>query len=715
MSLGPHIKALAQRRNLQFTRPNKANFFATVEKQALAACVLSMFANNRHVVALFLLALILRLAYLVEIRDTLYFHTLILDAEEYDYLAQALLEGDWWLTTHRTYVHGPLYPALLALLKLGGAGLVATRLFQAVLGAFSCVVLYAIARRFFPAPTPLLTGLIAVGYWPFILYNGELLATTLTIFIELLLVLQLVRCADRPSYWSAAGAGALLGLLIETRSNTLLLVPVALWWLYHRTQGRLLVPLCAGLCAVLTPFLVHNYLVQGTPLPFQGAWSFYMGNNPAADGTPYARQGIGWQRLEILPYQADMAASPADRGRFYLSEGLDFIVDQPLAYLHLLYRKFRLFWHAFEIPVSVDIHFYEAHSRLSYLNVFGFGLVAPLALVGLVWNWNRWRQYGLLYGFGLSYLVSGLLFTVCARYRLPAVPFLMLFAAEALRQGVLSLKGHQWRRSAGLVLALGTAFALGHTGIDPAQVDHLRSAWLQGQVHMRNQAYDRAEAAYLQALQDDAEDADVYNSLGAVYERQRRTREAETAYRQALVLASDHTRARLNLGNLLRREQRFDEAKSLFLEVLVNNPRPTIQYEGYYYLGYLYLDQRDYLRAYGSFTMAVEAEQRAKGFYALANACHHLGRQDEQIRHLRQTVALDPEFASAHRNLGALYLQRGEHSLAEEALRQALKLEPDVAIAHYNLGVLYMHTGRRELAQIAFETAEQLRRAGASP
>ena len=674
-----------------------------------------MFANNRHVVALFLLALILRLAYLVEIRDTLYFHTLILDAEEYDYLAEALLEGDWWLTTHRTYVHGPLYPALLALFKLVGAELVAARLFQAVIGAFSCVLLYATARRFFPAPTPLLAGLMAVGYWPFILYSGELLATTLTIFIELLLVVQLVRCADRPSYWSAAGAGVLLGLLIETRSNTLLLVPVALWWLYPRIRTRLLMPFCLGLCAILTPFLVHNYLVQGTPLPFQGAWSFYMGNNPAADGTPYARQGIDWQRLEILPYQADMAASPADRGRFYLSEGLDFIVDQPLSYLHLLYRKFRLFWHAFEIPVSVDIRLYETHSHLSYLNVFGFGIIASLALVGLVWNWNRWRQYGLLYGFGLSYLVSGLLFTVCARYRLPAVPFLMLFAAEALRQGTLSLKGHQWRHSAALALALWAAFALGHTGIDPAQVDHLRSAWLQGQVHMRNQAYDRAEVAYLQALQDDADDADVYSSLGAVYEAQRRPRKAETAYRQALALASDHTRARLNLGNLLRGEQRLDEAEFLFLEALANDPRPAIQYEGRYYLGYLHLDQQDYLRAYGSFTTALEAEQRAEGFYALANACHYLGRQDEQIRHLRQTVVLDPEFAAAHRNLGALYLQRGEYAPAEEALRRALHLEPDVAIAHYNLGVLYMHTGRRELAQTLFETAERLRQAGTSP
>jgi tetratricopeptide (TPR) repeat protein len=295
------------------------------------------------------------------------------------------------------------------------------------------------------------------------------------------------------------------------------------------------------------------------------------------------------------------------------------------------------------------------------------------------------------------------------------VPFLMLFAAEALRQGALSLKGRQWRRSAVLALALGGAFALGHTGIDPAQVDHLRSAWLQGQVHMRNQAYARAEAAYLQALQADPNDADVYSSLGAVYEGQRRPREAETAYRRALVLASDHTRARLNLSNLLRGEQRFDEAKAILLEALANDPRPSIQYEGHYYLGYLHLDQRDYLQAYGSFTTALEAEQRAEGFYALANACHHLGHQDEQIRHLRKTVDIDPEFAAAHRNLGALYLQRGEYAPAEEALRRALHLEPDVAIAHYNIGVLYVHTGRRELAQTAFETAEQLRRAETSP
>ena len=135
------------------------------------------------------------------------------------------------------------------------------------------------------------------------------------------------------------------------------------------------------------------------------------------------------------------------------------------------------------------------------------------------------------------------------------------------------------------------------------------------------------------------------------------------------------------MGNLLRREQRFAEAKSLLLTVLASDPRPAIQYEGHYYLGYLHLDQQDYLRAYDFFATALKSQQRAKGFYALANACHHLGRRDEQIRHLRQAVGLEPEFAAAHRNLGVLYLQRGEYALAEEALRRALHLEPDVAIA----------------------------------
>ncbi len=124
------------------------------------------------------------------------------------------------------------------MLKLAGANHAGIRFFQALLDAGSCVLLCRVAAAFFPAPVPLVAGLFAALYWPFIFFSGELLATGLVLFLELALVLALLRCRKRPSAGNAAAAGLLLGLLVLTRSNTLLLLPVAGWWLYRVKTSR---------------------------------------------------------------------------------------------------------------------------------------------------------------------------------------------------------------------------------------------------------------------------------------------------------------------------------------------------------------------------------------------------------------------------------------------------------------------------------------------
>ena len=68
-----------------------------------------------------------------------------------------------------------------------------------------------------------------------------------------------------------------------------------------------------GLAVGLAPVVVLNVATQGTPVPFEGAWSFYMGNNPEADGTPYVRQGIDWQRLEAVRYRHGVDAADERR------------------------------------------------------------------------------------------------------------------------------------------------------------------------------------------------------------------------------------------------------------------------------------------------------------------------------------------------------------------------------------------------------------------
>ncbi|MSR84183.1 MAG: tetratricopeptide repeat protein [Candidatus Latescibacteria bacterium] len=165
---------------------------------------------------------------------------------------------------------------------------------------------------------------------------------------------------------------------------------------------------------------------------------------------------------------------------------------------------------------------------------------------------------------------------------------MLIFAAEGLRQCIACLRTWKPRRSGALLLCLAAAFALVHTGVNPSELDPVRSAWLQGHVYMRNGEYGRAEQAFLQALATSGEDADILNSLGPTRQRLGREGEAETAYLRALALAPDFARPRLNLGRLYLKQGRLTVAEAALESALESDPHPATQYEGRYHLGVVY-------------------------------------------------------------------------------------------------------------------------------
>jgi hypothetical protein len=94
----------------------------------------------------FLLALVVRLAYQVEIRDLPTQHQLVMDAQRYDALARGILAGGW--LPREPFYQAPLYPYLLALVYAAcGRSLVAVRLVQALLGALTAVLAAVVASR----------------------------------------------------------------------------------------------------------------------------------------------------------------------------------------------------------------------------------------------------------------------------------------------------------------------------------------------------------------------------------------------------------------------------------------------------------------------------------------------------------------------------------------------------------------------------------------
>ncbi len=666
---------------------------------------------------IFALALVLRLLHLLDIGSLPHFRELVLDAEEYDAMASLMLAGDWLLDLEGVYVHGILYPVLLAACKGVGIGLLGARVLQAGMGALCCWLIYRIGCRSATPPVGWVAGLLAAAYWPFIVFGGELLATTLVLLLQLVLVQVLLgAAADRPGSGipplRAAAAGMLLALLVMTRANAILLAPVVGWWVWSARGQRGWRPaaeVVACMLLVLSPFLVRNQLVQGSPVPFQGGWSLYQGANPGADGTPHLRQGSQWQREELRAFRAG-ATRPAERGAYYTAEALRFIARDPGRWLELAYRKLRLFWHDHEVPVSADLRTYESHSRLYPLLPLGMGVVAPLALVGLALGGAlRRRDRRLLAGFALTWLVSGVVFTVSARYRLPAAPFLILFAglgAVTLARAVADRRGR--RVLAGVVL-LAAGAAAAHTGVDVKAVDHLRSDWLLGHLLIRQGRYEAAETALNRALGRDPESADVHNSLAVVHEHLGRPRAAELAYRRALRLEPGYARAWLNLGKLLMRREQGDAAGA-FGQALRSDPRAPVQHEGWYHLGQLALARGDPAGAHLAFTRALDARSSAVAWYGKSVASAGLGRTDEQIRCLERAVALEPALAPAQRNLGALYSLAGRYEEAEGALRAAVAADPADALTRRHLAGLYGRLGRAGAARSALEEAQRLER-----
>ena len=116
----------------------------------------------------------MRLIALFQSRHDPFFAHPIIDSATYDRMAwdyargRPLWDGAFW--------QPPLYPWLLGLFyKLAGHALLGARIVQAIVGALSCVLLYAIGRRAFDRKVAAGAALTMAVYGPLVYFDGEIL------------------------------------------------------------------------------------------------------------------------------------------------------------------------------------------------------------------------------------------------------------------------------------------------------------------------------------------------------------------------------------------------------------------------------------------------------------------------------------------------------------------------------------------------------------
>ncbi|MCC7265387.1 MAG: tetratricopeptide repeat protein [Candidatus Latescibacteria bacterium] len=494
------------------------------------------------------LALGLRLLYLTQISDSPLFRHPVVDAETYADQAAQLAGGNWLGRGEGPYWQPPLYPYFLGVIRAAFPDhfWFVSRLLQVLLGALSCGLTWWLGRRFFGPGVGLAAGLAAAGYGPLIYHDGELLPATLGICLNLLALVLLVR-GGGPRHW--VGTGAVLGLASLALAPSLVFTATAAawccWqgWQTDRTRAlRRAGFLLLGAVLVVAPVSLRNYLVGGDTvlISYNGGVNFYLGNNPQYERTIGIRPGWEWDDLVGQPLAAGIVR-PSDKAAFFYTRAWEYIGGHPLDYLGLLTRKAWSYWQGDEVGRNQDIYFWRRYSvLLSGLLwkaglAFPFGVVAPLSLLGLGLALRR-REPTLLLIYAFAHFAAVTAFFVTSRYRLPALPVLLLFAAEGGRW----LWQHRHQRQGGVVLAGLVLLGVGaNWGLAPMQMTG---------------------------------DAAIHYNLGQAYAKDRQVAEARSEFAEAVRLDSTYWQAWLNLGSVEAMSGNMPEAAGIFARVAAARP-----------------------------------------------------------------------------------------------------------------------------------------------
>ena len=606
--------------------------------------------------AIFTVALFVRLVHVWQLGASPFGDLLLGDSAGYDRWARELAAGDW--LGSEVFYQAPLYPYLLGVVHATlGSDVTVVRVCQALLGSTSAVLLAAAGGRFFSPPVGIAAGVVLALYAPAIFVDATLQKSVVDVFLLTGLLWLLGRTLDgAPPARRWVGVGALLGALCLTRENALILAgALGLWlWLERRERRdwlRQAALVAAGLAIVLVPVAGRNGVVGGEwhLTTSQFGPNFYIGNNAGADGAyrplRYGRGDAAFERDDATAL-AEAAVgrdlSPAGVSRYWLNRTFDDIAAAPARWLLLLVRKTALTFNAVEV---IDTESQYAHAEHSLpLAATGwlthFGLLVPLAAVGIAVTWPQRRRLLPLHLMLGTYAASVIAFYVFARYRYPLAPFLVLFAAAGGEHLARAARRTATVAHAPLVAGLVLACIAG-ANWPLLSKDHMRAA--------------------------------SYNNLATAYREQGDLEQAIGLYETALTLDADYAQAHSNLGSALAARGEPERAIDHYRQAIAADPATG---DLRYNYGNALLAANLYAEAAEQFRFAVEAwPEDAEAHNNLGIALASAGRMAEAAEAFREAVRLDPAGARAHRNLGIALEELGDADGARRHYAEAERLE----------------------------------------
>lgn len=559
------------------------------------------------------------------------------DMHFYDDWAQRIVRGE--IKPGVAFYGLPGYPYLLALIyKVFGYNPFAPGLLQAGIDAATAVVIYALSLTIFAAneggELPFTTGywrytpnqaksvaIVAALGWGFFVpaqaYAAVLMPTVWFIFIFWLIVWRIARPNPLASTKECLLIGLLVGLAATSVATILALVPLifAVLVLSAKIDGRRwqrlgarLALVVAGITVGTSPCWIHNYIIARDPvfLSAHSGINFWIGNNPKANGYPRFPPGLRAGQAAMLEdsiTQAELAAGHtlkrAQISAYWSGKAKHYIADYFRDWLMLLAVKMRNFWNAFQ---------YDDLSIISTLREEGvilpglyFGIVAALALPGIVFAWSKVPMSRWVTAAVVVSMLALLPVFVTERYRLVAVPGLLIFAAFGLLIFWQALAANRFRTAVFYLFFLaGSTIAVAWPQRDPAlwALDPYNSGWQA--LESNNLPIAEKKLAVAHAYVPD--NTETLFALGNLRLAQDNHEAAKSFYSAVLSIDSRHKGALNNLGVVALEANQFGEAEKWFRRAEDIDPRNA---KTHFLLAKAFLAKNDRAAAQTEIAMAI--------------------------------------------------------------------------------------------------------------
>lgn len=579
--------------------------------------------NIFFLIAIFALAMFLRMEFVKDYTNTNVFPVLE-RSDSYSYLLWAKDIACQDIPGNKAFMKWPFYAYFLSfLLWLFKNNIALVYLFQYILGSLNCVLVYFIAKKIFDEKIGFISALLCCCYGLFIFYDSLLVYTSLSLFLNSLLFLYILKIKECPGKKTLFLTGIFLGICTITQPNIALFGVIAAFWALKNSHPQRRNPVynfsffLFGFFVVVGLVTLRNYLLEKNFVLIAGntGFNFYSGNNPQATGTFFCPDNISRNQQDmfrdarvIAGIESGKMLNTQEVSGFWFGKAGDFILKHPFSYLKLLFRKTVFVLGPREFVHDIEYRLISGKISIFKALFLDLRLILPFALLGIFLARKKSGNAALLYIALISLSVSIALFFVTARYRIMIVPYLMIFAGL----GIFNIRQILRERRfvlLGVILILSlflSRYSAYLENTDAHTANRMRvfdSHFMRAMEYKNSSRFQDAIDEFNLAYDILPKNTEPLLEAAGVYYRLGDFNAAEEKLKKALEINPFSVDAYYNLGLIYNKEKRFSRAKDMLQRAVFFDPEDV---QAHFELGIAYKLSGDAEDARREFSFVLE-------------------------------------------------------------------------------------------------------------